>query len=111
MKRKNIDAMHEIRMMIAQVIIPTTLGAIALDKSYPNLKYVIKEKVNKTFSKKPKCRIIKFEKKEVNKEPEYILTDAIDYIAKETGLTSHLIKAVLDADVDYMKSVGIIKES
>lgn len=50
MKRKTIDAMHEVRLTIVQVVIPATLAAITIDKSYPNLKYKIKDKCENVTS-------------------------------------------------------------
>ena len=44
MKRKTIDAMHEVRMTIVQIVIPAAVAAFAIDGRYPDLKYKIRDK-------------------------------------------------------------------
>lgn len=36
--------------------------------------------------------------------------DAVEYIKNETGLNEGLIQEVLNAEFEYMKSVGLIEE-
>lgn len=36
--------------------------------------------------------------------------DAVEYIKNETGLNENLIQEVLNAEFEYMKSVGLIEE-
>lgn len=52
MKRKTIDAWHEARLTFVQVIIPTVVGAFAIDNRYPDLKYKIRDKFNEIMNKK-----------------------------------------------------------
>lgn len=41
--RQRIDASHEARLWITQVVIPAIGGIVIIDKLYPNLKYKIKD--------------------------------------------------------------------
>ena len=40
----------------------------------------------------------------------YDTNEAIKFISAETGLSEDIINKVLEADVHYMRSVGIIEE-
>lgn len=42
--------------------------------------------------------------------PFYDTNDAIDFISERTGIDRDIVGKVLDADVEYMKSIGIITE-
>lgn len=63
MKRKNIDAMREVRLWIGQVIVPgvITFGAVM---QIPGVRDAIVNKVNKTKRKtvETKDKVIKFKK-------------------------------------------------
>lgn len=41
----------------------------------------------------------------------YDTNEAIEFISAETGLSEDIIDKVLEADVHYMQSVGIIEEN
>ena len=41
----------------------------------------------------------------------YDTSEAIKFISAETGLSEDIIDKVLEADVHYMQSVGIIEEN
>lgn len=62
MKRRTIDAIHEVRMTIVQIVIPAGIAAFAIDGRYPDLKYKIRDKFN---SKKEtiKSKIVEFKSK------------------------------------------------
>lgn len=67
MKRKTIDAIHEVRMTIVQIVIPAGIAAFAIDGRYPDLKYKIRDKFE---SKKEsvKNKIVEFKNKKENKD-------------------------------------------
>lgn len=39
---------------------------------------------------------------------DYIYNDAIDYIAEKTGIKAGIIEEVLMAELDYMRSIGLV---
>ena len=47
---------------------------------------------------------------EENQEPIYDYEDCADMIQEKTGLSRKIIADVLNAEIDYMKSIGIIDE-
>lgn len=47
---------------------------------------------------------------EENQEPIYNYEDCADMIQEKTGLSRKIIADVLNAEIDYMKSIGIIDE-
>ena len=47
---------------------------------------------------------------EENQEPIYDYEDCANMIQEKTGLSRKLIADVLNAEIDYMKSIGIIDE-
>ena len=47
---------------------------------------------------------------EENQEPIYDYEDCANMIQEKTGLTREIIADVLNAEIDYMKSIGIIDE-
>lgn len=62
MKRKTIDAWHELRLTVVQIGIPACVAAFAIDGRYPDLKYKIRDKFN---DKKESIenKVVKFTKK------------------------------------------------
>lgn len=44
MTRKQIDALHEIRLTFVQVVIPVAIGFIYLEENYPSWRYNAKKK-------------------------------------------------------------------
>lgn len=50
MKRKTIDASREVRLWISQIGIPSVVGGLML-WSNPNVRYFVKQKVEKFKSK------------------------------------------------------------
>lgn len=49
--RQRIDASHEARLWITQVVIPAIGGIVIIDKLYPDLKYKIKDGVDGVVKK------------------------------------------------------------
>lgn len=49
--RQRIDASHEARLWITQVILPVAGGVLLIDYLYPNLKYQIRDDVQSTAEK------------------------------------------------------------
>lgn len=47
---------------------------------------------------------------EQNQEPIYNYEDCANMIQEKTGLSRKIIVDVLNAEIDYMKSIGIIDE-
>ena len=47
---------------------------------------------------------------EGNQEPIYDYEDCANMIQERTGLSREIIADVLNAEIDYMKSIGIIDE-
>ena len=47
---------------------------------------------------------------EENQEPIYNYEDCANMIQERTGLSREIIADVLNAEIDYMKSIGIIDE-
>lgn len=47
---------------------------------------------------------------EENQEPVYDYEDCANMIKGKTGLSRKVIADVLNAEIDYMKSIGIIDE-
>lgn len=47
---------------------------------------------------------------EENQEPVYDYEDCANMIEEKTGLSRKVIADVLNAEIDYMKSIGIIDE-
>ena len=47
---------------------------------------------------------------EENQEPIYDYEDCANMIQEKTGLSRKIIADVLNAEIDYMKSIGIIDE-
>lgn len=47
---------------------------------------------------------------EQNQEPIYSYEDCANMIQERTGLSRKIIADVLNAEIDYMKSIGIIDE-
>ena len=47
---------------------------------------------------------------EENQEPIYDYEDCANMIQEKTGLSMKIIAEVLNAEIDYMKSIGIIDE-
>lgn len=47
---------------------------------------------------------------EQNQEPIYDYEDCANMIEEKTGLSREIIADVLNAEIDYMKSIGIIDE-
>lgn len=47
---------------------------------------------------------------EENQEPVYDYEDCANIIQEITGLSREIIADVLNAEIDYMKSIGIIDE-
>ena len=47
---------------------------------------------------------------EGNQEPIYNYEDCANMIQERTGLSREIIADVLNAEIDYMKSIGIIDE-
>ena len=47
---------------------------------------------------------------EENQEPIYDYADCANMIEEKTGLSMEIIADVLNAEIDYMKSIGIIDE-
>lgn len=47
---------------------------------------------------------------EENQEPVYDYEDCANMIQEITGLSREIIADVLNAEIDYMKSIGIIDE-
>ncbi|NBH29036.1 hypothetical protein D3Z60_25855 [Lachnospiraceae bacterium] len=47
---------------------------------------------------------------EENQEPIYDYEDCANMIQEKTGLSREVIADVLNAEIDYMKSIGIIDE-
>lgn len=47
---------------------------------------------------------------EENQEPIYDYEDCANMIQEKTGLSREIIADVLNAEIDYMKSIGIIDE-
>ena len=47
---------------------------------------------------------------EENQEPIYDYEDCANMIQEKTGLSRKIIADVLNAEIDYMKSIGIIHE-
>lgn len=47
---------------------------------------------------------------EQNREPIYDYEDCANMIQEKTGLSREVIADVLNAEIDYMKSIGIIDE-
>lgn len=47
---------------------------------------------------------------EENQEPIYDYEDCANMIQERTGLPRKIIADVLNAEIDYMKSIGIIDE-
>lgn len=46
--------------------------------------------------------------KESNKQPYYNENDAVNFIASETGINKRVIRMVLNSEMRYMASVGIV---
>ena len=40
--------------------------------------------------------------------PFYDTNDAIKFISERTGIDKEIVEKVLDCDVEYMKSIGVI---
>ncbi len=47
---------------------------------------------------------------EENQEPIYDYEDCANMIQEKTGLSREVIADVLNAEIDYMKNIGIIDE-
>ena len=43
-------------------------------------------------------------------EPIYYVEEAVSFIHNKTGIDEQLIRDVLDAEEDYMRSIGLIVE-
>lgn len=66
MKRRTIDAIHEVRMTIVQIVIPAGIAVFAIDCRYPDLKYKIRDKF-KSKKETVKSKIVEFKGKKEDK--------------------------------------------
>ena len=72
-------------------------------------------KVASSFQENGESKIMEewkmnYEFVEENQEPIYDYEDCANMIQEKTGLSRKIIADVLNAEIDYMKSIGIIDE-
>lgn len=51
-----------------------------------------------------------FDKNKQAKQPYYDEYDAVNFIVSETGMKKSIIRAILNSEMRYMHSVGIIED-
>lgn len=47
---------------------------------------------------------------EWSNSPVYYVEDAVSFVHNKTGIDEQLIRDILDAEEDYMRSIGLIVE-
>ena len=69
----------------------------------PFLFFLLREKYTSFYEE-----VIGMLEKESNKQPYYNENDAVNFIASETGINKRVIRMVLNSEMRYMASVGIV---